>query len=59
MSKFDDKTLRVLFYGPVNSGKSNFIDSVMSSLIGRIAFKATGGYVAEETRTASKTEKVT
>ncbi|XP_060588661.1 interferon-induced protein 44-like [Ruditapes philippinarum] len=53
----DDNTLRVLCYGPVNSGKSSFIDSIMSLLTGKIVSRATGGYSKANSNGTSKTEK--
>jgi hypothetical protein len=53
-----DKTLRVLCYGPVKSGKSSFIDSIMSLLTGKIVSRATNGYVSSNVDGSSKTEKV-
>lgn len=58
LSRMPDKKLRVLCYGPVDSGKSSFIDSIRSTLTGKMISKAAGGYSTSMTNETSKTVKV-
>ena len=56
----ENKTLRVLVDGPTGSGKSSFVDSILSTLCNKIVFEATdmGAACALADSTVSSTEKV-
>ncbi|XP_053391536.1 uncharacterized protein LOC128554302 isoform X2 [Mercenaria mercenaria] len=44
MTELGDNTLRILCVGTVNSGKTSFVDSILSTLRDEICSKASGGY---------------
>ncbi|XP_053390725.1 interferon-induced protein 44-like, partial [Mercenaria mercenaria] len=58
LSGFDENNeLRVLCFGSVHCGKSSLIDSILSTLSGKISSKATAGYVAKNSSLMSTTQK--
>jgi septin family protein len=59
MTPFDDKNLRILLVGPVDSGKSSFIDSVQSALRNKITADASIRFARTTPENlSSTTEKV-
>lgn len=60
ISLLNQKKLRALCVGPVNSGKTSFLDSINSALEGEISTRASKGFVAarkHDIRSKSSTEQ--
>ncbi|XP_053404060.1 interferon-induced protein 44-like [Mercenaria mercenaria] len=62
MTALGDNTLRILCVGAVNSGKTSFVDSILSTLRDEIYSKASGGYAtggnSELSNNVSTTEEM-